>query len=191
MIYNRKYVFFLLWHQSRSFSPPLICDLSRFRLRLYQPGVSCLRWVLHSYLAPQRDALEAPLKIHHLVKLTLFLIIIHCRQQVSKDNYHSFQKGNNSGHCAKAVIDLFCCAGRLNSLQSRDKMRKDVGVRGRLQENMNKWLTVRTRTSDSLIITACMDCKFHLDALICCVSAKEDDVLIASKELLQREIFQL
>lgn len=124
VIHNRKCVFFSVVASGQKFFPSTqrvkssslsatICDLSRFRLRLYQPEDSCLRRVLHSYLAPRRDALEAPLKIHHRVKLTLFLIIIHCRQQVSKDNYHSFQKGNNSGYCAKAVIDSFCCAGRL------------------------------------------------------------------------------
>lgn len=116
--------FFLSWHQARSFFPPL----REWRVRLSArpsvtwAGLDCV-FISPRILAyagfythirpPRRDALEAPLKIHHRVKLTLFLIIIHCRQQVSKDNYHSFQKGNNSGYCAKAVIDSFCCAGRL------------------------------------------------------------------------------
>lgn len=57
-------------------------------------------------------------------KLALFLIIIHCQQQVSKDNYHSFQK-YNSGHCAISVIDLFCCAGRLKLICFTGKVRQN------------------------------------------------------------------
>lgn len=124
VIHNRKCVFFSVVASGQKFFP----STQDWRVRLSArpsvtwAGLDCV-FISPRILAyagfythiwpPRRDALEAPLKIHHRVKLTLFLIIIHCRQQVSKDNYHSFQKGNNSGYCAKAVIDSFCCAGRL------------------------------------------------------------------------------
>lgn len=45
-------------------------------------------------------------------------------------------------------------------------------------ENMNKWWTMRSITSDNLTITGCIGCTFCLDALICYTSASVDDVLI-------------
>lgn len=127
------------------------------------------------------------------------LIIIHCQQQVSKDNYHSFQK-DNSGHCAISVIDSFCCAGRLKLICFTckvRKMRKNVGTWRWLVENMNKWCTTRTLTSDNLITAGCIDCIFCLDALICWVSALWQKWMMhwlwkytsTSQELFQRDFF--
>lgn len=98
-------------------------ELWDFRVVFFQSEDYCPRWILHQYLAPENSAGGPPKLVTD--KLTLFLIIIHCQQQVSKDNYSPIHSQQNTGHCTISLIDYFCCAGHLTPICFTCKVRQN------------------------------------------------------------------